>query len=62
MSFWKKLIGRRDAEIERRGEDMMVKSPTERRIAAEGLEAHAGDEAVEKRFDVERLVDDEFKP
>jgi hypothetical protein len=61
MSLWKKLMGRRDAEDERRAEDLLLKSPTERRLAAEGLEAHIGDEAVEKRFDVERLGDDELE-
>jgi hypothetical protein len=62
MSLWKKLMGRRDAADERRAEDLLLESAADRRLAAEGLEAHAGDQAVENRFDVERLVDDELKP
>jgi hypothetical protein len=65
MSFWKKLMGRRDAGADRRSEDAQVETPSERAFAAEGVEGLAADELVEERLggvDPNRLVDDEFKP
>lgn len=65
MSFWKKLMGRRDAQALRRAEDAQVETSAERREAAEGVDGIAADEIVEERLggvDPDRLVDDEFKP
>ena len=65
MSFWKKLMGRRDAAAARRAEDSQFETPAERREAAEGVEGLAADERVEESLggvDPNRLVDDEFKP
>lgn len=65
MSFWKKLMGRRDAAAAHRAEDAQVETPSERRVAEEGVEGRAADEVVEERLggvDPNRLVDDEFKP
>jgi len=64
MSVWKKLMGRRDAAVDR-GEEAQVESPAERREAAEGVDGVAADERVEEQLggvDPNRLVDDEFKP
>jgi hypothetical protein len=63
--FWKRLMGRRDAAVERRAEEAQVESPAERAFAAERVEDVAADEAVEEHLggvDPEHLVDDEFKP
>lgn len=65
MSFWKKLMGRRDAAAAHRAEEAQVETPAEQREAAEGVEGAAADEIVEERLggvDPNRLVDDEFKP
>lgn len=63
MSFWKKLMGRRDDAGRREAEEAEVESPAERRIADEGVEGIAADENVEEHLggvDPARLVDDEF--
>jgi hypothetical protein len=65
MSFWKKLMGRRDAAAAHRAEEAQVESPEERRLAGENVEGLAADELVEEQLggvDPGRLVDDEFKP
>ena len=65
MSFWKKLVGRRDAAAARRAERVQTETASERRFAAEGVEGRAADELVEEQLggvDPNRLVDDEFKP
>jgi hypothetical protein len=65
MSFWKKLMGRRDEAAVRRAEDTQFETPAERREPAEGVEGLAADERVEESLggvDPNRLVDDEFKP
>jgi hypothetical protein len=65
MSFWKKLMGRREGAAERRAEAESTESAAERRFASEGVEGVAADEAAEERLggtDPAPLVDDEFKP
>jgi hypothetical protein len=65
MSFWKKLMGRRDEAAVRRAEESRFETPAERREAADGVEGVAADELVEESLggvDPNRLVDDEFKP
>jgi hypothetical protein len=65
MSFWKRLMGRRDDAAIRRAEEAQVETPAERREAAEGVDGVAADEIVEEQLggvDPNRLVDDEFKP
>jgi hypothetical protein len=65
MSFWKKLMGRREAAAEHRAEEEQYETPAERRFQAEGVDGLAADEVVEERLggvDPNRLVDDEFKP
>ncbi|HEY2777310.1 MAG TPA: hypothetical protein VGI77_05360 [Gaiellaceae bacterium] len=65
MSFWKKLMGRRDAAAAHRAEDAQVETESERHIVDEGVEGLAADARVEERLggvDPNRLVDDEFKP
>jgi hypothetical protein len=65
MSFWRKLMGRRDAGEARSAEATEFESPAERRFTEEGVEGVAADEIVEERLggvDPGRLVDDEFKP
>jgi hypothetical protein len=65
MSFWKKLMGRSDAQAEHRAEEAQLETPAERQFAAEGVDGVAADEVVEERLggvDPNRLVDDEFKP
>jgi hypothetical protein len=64
MSFWKKLMGRRDADAVRRAEEAQVETPAERRVAADGVEGMAADEVAEERLggvDLDPLVDDEFE-
>jgi hypothetical protein len=62
--FWKRLMGRRDADANERAAEAQLESPAERDLAAEGVDGVAADELVEERLggDAERLVDDEFKP
>lgn len=63
MSFWKKLLGRSASAAEIQAEG--TETPSERRIATEGVEGRAADELVEEQLggiDPNRLVDDEFKP
>ena len=65
MSFWKKLMGRRDAAATRHAEEAWVETPAERHESAEGVEGIAADEFVQEGLggvDPNRLVDDEFKP
>ena len=65
MSFWKKLMGRRNAAAVREAKAEQFESPAERRIAEEGVDGVSADEIVEERLggvDPNRLVDDEFKP
>jgi hypothetical protein len=65
MSFWKKLMGRRDAAAEHRAAEAATETPSERRLTGEGVEGRAADELVEEQLggvDPNRLVDDEFKP
>jgi hypothetical protein len=65
MSFWKKLLGRRQEETTERAEADRVETPSERRITDEGVDGLKADQTSEERIggvDVERLVDDEFKP
>ena len=65
MSFWKKLMGRRDAADARGAEATQFESRAERRFTDEGVEGVAADEISEERLggvDPTRLVDDEFKP
>ncbi len=62
--FWKKLMGRRDEAAEKRAEDEQFETPAERRLAHEGVEGLATDEAIEERLggkDPDQLVDDEFR-
>ena len=64
MSFWKKLLGRREARAEERAEDAQFETPAERRFAAEGVEGLKADEAAQEHLggaDPDPLVDDEFK-
>jgi hypothetical protein len=65
MSFWKRLMGRRDAAVDRRAEAEQVESPAERAFTEGSVEDIASDEVVEERlggFNPQSFVDDEFKP
>ena len=65
MSFWKKLMGRRDEAAIHHAEDEQFDSSAERQVAEKGVEGLAADQVVDMRFggtDPIKMVDDEFKP
>ena len=65
MSFWKKLMARRNAAAVHRAEEEQFETPAERLESTEGVEGIAADEFVQEGLggvDPNRLVDDEFKP
>jgi hypothetical protein len=65
MSFWKKLMGRRDDAGAETADEAQSETPSERRTVAEGVDGIAANEVVQERLggeDPNRLVDDEFKP
>ena len=62
--FWKKLMGRGDADAIERDDEEQHGSPAEMYLASEGVEGLSADELVEDRLggEPQQLVDDEFKP
>jgi hypothetical protein len=62
--FWKRLTGRRAPAADREAAEAQLESPSERRLAAEGVDGIAADEVVEERLggvSPERAVDDELE-
>jgi hypothetical protein len=65
MSFWKKLMGRRDEAALQHAEDEQFDSPAEREVAEKGVGGLSADQVVDMRFggtDPIKFVDDQFKP